>query len=122
MATCEVCPDCQRPLAVSFGDGGCLAQCADIHFRTDALCKKLTIRRLRAELEALKAPAVWVSVKELMPATYAKVYAFDESEVVPAYWSGNFWWAEGDGPALESVTHWCPRYVPPLPTPPKEPT
>jgi len=49
------CPDCGKPDAVTFGDGGCLARCKELSFRTDVRCKIDTIARLRSEVVALLA-------------------------------------------------------------------
>lgn len=53
-----VCPDCGKPDAVNFGDGGCMARCKDRNFRTDVRCKTDTIALLRsknADLERINA-------------------------------------------------------------------
>jgi hypothetical protein len=55
-----ICPDCEKPDAVTFGDGGCMARCRDPHFRTNAKCMKDTIALLRSRL-------AWIPVEERLP-------------------------------------------------------
>lgn len=127
-ATGEVCPDCGRPKAggteapMLGGIGGCgahLRNAEPFGFVED--CKDFTIARLRAELEALKDPAVWVATSERMPEPMALVLFItvaNRSIVRVGGWDGERfvtydngrWWPK-------EVAYWMPRNQP---APPKE--
>ncbi len=47
----STCPDCGKPDAVTFGDGGCLTRCPELAFRSVTRCRIDTIARLKLELE-----------------------------------------------------------------------
>lgn len=111
------CPDCGRQYMRNYADStGCDA------IRNASTCARATIARLRAELEALKAPAVWVPTSQRMPESGNPVWFVEDGQLQQgSFGGGPFWWAlDGESYPVHEVTHWMPRYVEPLPTPPKD--